>query len=70
MLLMAVVLLQPWPSMQMIYRSHWLSWTGGLFGAIYIAVFLRRVNQETGLEWLVAATATFCSEHSPGPGGA
>jgi uncharacterized membrane protein YdcZ (DUF606 family) len=54
--------------MQMIYRSHWLSWTGGLFGAIYIAVFLRQVNQETGLEWLVAATATFCSEHSPGPG--
>ena len=38
MLLMAAVLLQPWPSTQMISRSHWLSWTGGLFGAIYIAI--------------------------------
>ena len=38
MLLMAALLLQPLPSTQMIYRSHWLSWTGGLFGAIYIAI--------------------------------
>jgi uncharacterized membrane protein YdcZ (DUF606 family) len=38
MLLMAAFLLQPWPSTQMIYRSHWLSWTGGVFGAIYIAI--------------------------------
>jgi bacterial/archaeal transporter family-2 protein len=38
MLLTAVLLLQPLPSTQMIYRSHWLSWTGGVFGAIYIAI--------------------------------
>lgn len=38
MLFMAALLLQPWPSTQMIYRSHWFSWTGGVFGAIYIAI--------------------------------
>jgi bacterial/archaeal transporter family-2 protein len=38
MLLIAVLSLQPWPSVQMVYRSHLLSWTGGIFGAIYIAI--------------------------------
>src|ERR1700678_1737111 len=57
MLLMAVLLLQPWPSMQMIYRSHWLSWTGGLFGAIYIAIsilLLPRLGAATVIALIVA----------------
>ena len=29
MLLIALALREPWPSMQVIARSHWLSWTGG-----------------------------------------
>jgi hypothetical protein len=28
MLLMATLLLEPWPKMQKVYRHHWLSWTG------------------------------------------
>jgi bacterial/archaeal transporter family-2 protein len=38
MLLMVVLMRQPFPSLQMVNRSHWLSWTGGAFGAIYIAI--------------------------------
>ncbi len=38
MLVAAVVLREPWLSKQMIARSHFISWSGGLFGAIYIAV--------------------------------
>jgi transporter family-2 protein len=38
MLAVALALREPWPSMQAIQRSHLLSWSGGLFGAIYIAV--------------------------------
>ena len=57
MLLMAAVLLQPWPSTQMISRSHWLSWTGGLFGAIYIAIsilLLPRLGAATVIALVVA----------------
>jgi bacterial/archaeal transporter family-2 protein len=57
MLLMAVLLLQPCPSMQMIYRSHWLSWTGGVFGAIYIAIsilLLPRLGAATVIALIVA----------------
>jgi bacterial/archaeal transporter family-2 protein len=57
MLLMAALLLQPWPSMQMIYRSHWLSWTGGFFGAIYIAIsilLLPRLGAATVIALIVA----------------
>ena len=57
MLLMAALLLQPWPSMQMIYRSHWLSRTGGLFGAIYIAIsilLLPRLGAATVIALIVA----------------
>jgi bacterial/archaeal transporter family-2 protein len=57
MLLMAAVLLQPWPSMQMIHRSHWLSWTGGAFGAIYIAIsilLLPRLGAATVIALIVA----------------
>jgi bacterial/archaeal transporter family-2 protein len=38
MLVVAVVMREPWPSVQAIQRSHAMSWTGGVFGAIYIAI--------------------------------
>jgi transporter family-2 protein len=56
MLLMAVVLLQPWPSMQMIYRSHWLLGPAA-FGAIYIAIsilLLPRLGAATVIALIVA----------------
>jgi transporter family-2 protein len=57
MLLMAALLLQPWPSMQMVYRSHLLSWTGRVFGAIYIAIsilLLPRLGAATVIALIVA----------------
>jgi transporter family-2 protein len=38
MLVVAVLMREPWPSVQAIQRSHAMSWTGGVFGAIYIAI--------------------------------
>lgn len=38
MLLVALLLKEPWPSVDTIARSHWISWVGGIFGAIYIAI--------------------------------
>jgi transporter family-2 protein len=38
MLAMIIVLRQPLLSGTAIARSSWMSWTGGIFGAIYIAV--------------------------------
>jgi bacterial/archaeal transporter family-2 protein len=38
MLIAALVLKEPWLSKQMLQRSHLISWSGGLFGAIYIAI--------------------------------
>jgi transporter family-2 protein len=37
-LVVAMALREPWPPIQAIQRSHFISWSGGLFGAIYIAV--------------------------------
>lgn len=57
MLLAAVLLREPWPSMQLIQRSHALSWTGGVFGAIYIAVsilLLPRLGAATVIALIVA----------------
>lgn len=57
MLFMAVLLMQSLPSTHMIYRSHWLSWTGGLFGAIYIAIsilLLPRLGAATVIAFIVA----------------
>ena len=34
----AMALREPWPSIQAIQQSHWISWSGGLFGAIYIGI--------------------------------
>lgn len=38
MLAMVIVLGEPWLSGSMATRTSWVSWTGGIFGAIYIAV--------------------------------
>jgi bacterial/archaeal transporter family-2 protein len=38
MLAMVIVLGEPWLSGSMTTRTSWVSWTGGIFGAIYIAV--------------------------------
>ena len=38
MLAMAIVFQEPFLSGSMAARSSWVSWTGGIFGAIYIAV--------------------------------
>jgi transporter family-2 protein len=38
MLFAALVLREPWLSKQMLQRSHLISWSGGIFGAIYIAI--------------------------------
>ena len=57
MLAMACVLREPLPTMQMIQRSHGLSWVGGFFGAIYIAIsilLLPRFGAATLLALLVA----------------
>jgi len=38
MLLMAFLTRAPLPSLALVSRSAWWSWTGGLFGAVYIAI--------------------------------
>jgi transporter family-2 protein len=38
MLLVAVTIKEPWLSKDAFERSHFVSWTGGIFGAIYIAI--------------------------------
>jgi transporter family-2 protein len=38
MLVLALVLREAVPAMPDIHRSHWWAWTGGLFGAVYIAI--------------------------------
>jgi bacterial/archaeal transporter family-2 protein len=38
MLAMVVVLREPWLSGTTIVRTSWASWTGGIFGAVYIAI--------------------------------
>jgi transporter family-2 protein len=38
MALLALMLRDPWPAGAALARSHWWAWSGGLFGAIYIAI--------------------------------
>jgi transporter family-2 protein len=38
MLAVAMALREPWLTGQTMARTSWMSWTGGLFGAIYIAI--------------------------------
>ena len=45
MLLVALVLREPWMSKQMLQRSHLISWSGGVFGAIYIAVSILLISR-------------------------
>jgi bacterial/archaeal transporter family-2 protein len=57
MLAVAVLSQTSWPSTQLIHRSHWLSWTGGIFGAIYIAIsilLLPRLGAATVVALIVA----------------
>lgn len=57
MLVVATLLREPPPSAAMIGRSQWLSWTGGLFGAIYIAIsilLLPRLGAATVISLIVA----------------
>lgn len=57
MLLMAILLREPVPSAQMIHRSHGMSWTGGVFGAAYIAIsilMLPKLGATTTIAFIVA----------------
>ena len=38
MLVLAMVLRDAVPAIADIHRSHWWAWTGGFFGAVYIAI--------------------------------
>jgi transporter family-2 protein len=38
MLAMVLALREPWLTSATLTRTSWMSWTGGLFGAIYIAI--------------------------------
>jgi transporter family-2 protein len=54
MLLVALILREPLPSPE---RFNWVSWTGGIFGAIYIAIsilLLPRLGAATVIALLVA----------------
>ena len=56
MLLAVLALREAWPSPQTIARSSGMSWTGGLFGAIYIAIsilLLPRLGAATVLALIV-----------------
>jgi len=38
MLVLAMVLREAVPALANIHKSHWWAWTGGFFGAVYIAI--------------------------------
>jgi transporter family-2 protein len=57
MLVMALVLREPVPNLAVAARSQVISWTGGLFGAIYIAIsilLLPRLGAATVIALIVA----------------
>jgi bacterial/archaeal transporter family-2 protein len=57
MLLLAVLMQEPLPPMLMIGRSSLISWTGGIFGAVYIGVsilLLPRLGAATVIALIVA----------------
>jgi transporter family-2 protein len=57
MLAMAMLLREPIPTAEFVGRSHWMSWTGGFFGAIYIAIsilLVPRLGTATVIALLVA----------------
>jgi transporter family-2 protein len=56
MLFMAIVLHEPIQLKQIIQPTQWLSWTGGIFGAIYIAIsifLLPRLGAATAIALIV-----------------
>ena len=56
MLIMVVLMRAPLLSSNLISRSTWWSWSGGLFGAIYIAIsilLLPRIGSFTVVAWIV-----------------
>ena len=57
MLIVALALGGPFPKLSIVARSHVMSWTGGLFGAIYIAIsilLLPRLGAATAIALIVA----------------
>ena len=57
MLAIALALREPLPTGQMVAKSQWISWLGGLFGAIYIGIsilMLPRLGAATLIALLVA----------------
>jgi len=57
MLVLALAFREPLPNLAIVARSHAMSWTGGLFGAIYIAIsilLLPKVGAATMIALIVA----------------
>ena len=57
MFAIAILLREPLPSIQLIHRSHGISWAGGFFGAIYIAISilsLPKLGATTVIAFIVA----------------
>lgn len=57
MLAVAGALHEPLPTAAMVGRSHWMSWTGGIFGAVYIGIsilLVPRLGAATVIALLVA----------------
>jgi transporter family-2 protein len=57
MFAMAVLLREPLPSTHLIHRSHGMSWSGGFFGAVYIAIsilLLPKLGATTVIAFIVA----------------
>ena len=57
MLAVAILLREPLPATQLIQRSHVLSWSGGIFGAVYIAIsifLLPKLGATTVIAFIVA----------------
>jgi len=57
MLALAVVLREAVPTVTDIDRSHWWAWTGGLFGAVYIAISIFLVPR-LGAAFFIALLVT------------
>jgi bacterial/archaeal transporter family-2 protein len=57
MLVLVFILRDGLPATSAIAKSNWYSWTGGLFGAVYIAMgiyFVQRLGAATFISFLVA----------------
>jgi bacterial/archaeal transporter family-2 protein len=57
MILLSLLLREPFPSGELLRKTQWLSWTGGIFGAAYIAIsilLLPRLGAATLIALIVA----------------